>query len=420
MENNITLDEKIYTISLIWKEAEYNFAFWDNLKDLNWDEAYKETLKNIIKTNDIREYYLELLKFVSLLRDGHTRIDYFNNIIEMYGVFPLRICYLNNKHIIMNTNKCFEDKIFCEIYSINGISMQQYIEEKIFPYIWHEKFDSAYWQIWNMIPIIEAGNEITIETDNGFFKVKPLKENIEWVKNYSFAINEKINQIYKTDILKVGVTHDNLAVITIPLFEDDNLPAEFYSILQQIKDCSGFLIDVRWNGGGSSYNGDAVAQAFLNGSFDSGRHKIPVHRGVHKAWGMQYRKMEDETFSTEVKECPLLINSPVVILENTDTASAAEDFLIDFDNIQRATIVGTPSYGSTGQPLFIELPGGGNVRICTRWCLYPNGKEFINIGVMPHIHADLTLNDYKNNFDSVLETGLKVLREKVSNSLNSV
>jgi len=27
MENNITLEEKIYNLSLIWKEAEYNFAF---------------------------------------------------------------------------------------------------------------------------------------------------------------------------------------------------------------------------------------------------------------------------------------------------------------------------------------------------------------------------------------------------------
>jgi len=135
---------------------------------------------------------------------------------------------------------------------------------------------------------------------------------------------------------------------------------------------------------------------------------------------MQYRTMEEEIFSTQVKECPLLINSPVVILENTDTASAAEDLLIDFDNVNRATIVGTASYGSTGQPLFIEFADGSNVRICTRWCTYPNGKEFINIGVIPHIHAELTLNDYKNNYDSVLEKGLKVLRDKVSNSLYNV
>ena len=111
-------------------------------------------------------------------------------------------------------------------------------------------------------------------------------------------------------------------------------------------------------------------------------------------------------------ERPFFINSPVVILENADTASAAENFLVDFDNINRATIVGTPSYGSTGQPLSIDIPGGGKFCICTRWCLYPNGKEFINTGVIPHIYAGLSLNDYKNNFDSVFEKGMAVLRDK--------
>jgi C-terminal processing protease CtpA/Prc len=123
-------------------------------------------------------------------------------------------------------------------------------------------------------------------------------------------------------------------------------------------------------------------------------------------------------FSTQVKECPLLINAPVVILEDADTCSAAEDFLVIFDNINRATIVGTPSYGSTGQPLIIDIPGGGSFRICTRWCLYPNGKEFINIGVIPHIYADLSINDYKNNIDSVFDKGIEVLRSKINSNVN--
>jgi hypothetical protein len=33
MDSNLSLEEKVYGLSLIWKEAEYSFAFWDNLKD---------------------------------------------------------------------------------------------------------------------------------------------------------------------------------------------------------------------------------------------------------------------------------------------------------------------------------------------------------------------------------------------------
>jgi len=414
MENNLTLEEKIYGLSLIWKEAEYNFAFWDNLKDLNWNEAYMEALKNVTKTNDNREYYLELMKFISLLRDGHTGISTFPaGMLEKYGTLPLKIWYLDKKHIITNAEKNLENEIFCEIYKINGLPIQQYIEEKIFPYMWHEKFDSVYWNIFRLLPVIEAENEITIETINGIFKVKPTTEKIQWMKPFYFAKNENLTQVFKSDTLEVSVTDDNLAFITIPTFNDDNLPAQFYSILPQIKDCKGFLIDVRWNGGGSDANAEPVAQAFINGSFENSRHKMPIHKGTHKAWGMQYRTMEEETFSTQISECPLFIDSPVVILENAYTGSAAEDFLIVFDNINRATIVGTPSSGTTGMPILIDIPGGGSFRICTLWCLYPNGKEFINKGVIPHIYADWSLNDYKNNTDSVFEKGINVLRGKI-------
>jgi len=413
MENNLTLEEKIYGLSLIWKEAEYNFAFWDNLSELNWNEAYRESLNNVIKINDTREYYLELIKFISLLRDGHTGVNIPGNIVKMYGMLPFQVGYIDKKHIIMNADKKLDDILYSEIFSINGMEIMKYIEDKIFPYMWHEKFDSAYWRIWKLIPIIEAGNLITLETDKGIFNIKPLIENIEWVKKYAFKTNENINQVYKSEMFTVSITKDNLAVITIPSFMDNKLPAEFYRILPQIKECTGFLIDVRGNCGGDSSNADAVAQVFINGSFENSRHKIPVYNGVHKAWGMQYRTYKDEIFSTQIKECPFFIDSPVVILENTDTASSAEDFLVDFDNINRAIIVGSASFGSTGQPLFFDLPGGGNFRICTRWCLYPNGKEFINIGVIPHIYANLSLNDYKNNFDSVFEKGINILREKI-------
>ena len=39
----ITDAQKIYELSKIWKEAAYNFAFWDQV-DIDWDEEYKKAL----------------------------------------------------------------------------------------------------------------------------------------------------------------------------------------------------------------------------------------------------------------------------------------------------------------------------------------------------------------------------------------
>ena len=38
----LSLEERVYGLSLIWKEAEYNFPFWKRLKGLDWDKAYRE------------------------------------------------------------------------------------------------------------------------------------------------------------------------------------------------------------------------------------------------------------------------------------------------------------------------------------------------------------------------------------------
>lgn len=66
--NNITNEQKIYEQSLIWKEAKYNFAFWHKFdKSFNWDEEYKKALLRVLKTNNIYEYYKELMRFIASL-----------------------------------------------------------------------------------------------------------------------------------------------------------------------------------------------------------------------------------------------------------------------------------------------------------------------------------------------------------------
>ena len=60
-----------------------------------------------------------------------------------------------------------------------------------------------------------------------------------------------------------------------------------------------------------------------------------------------------------------LYKNPVALLSSAATFSAAEDFLVAFRVMSRGIIVGERSGGSTGQPLFFALPGGGSARVCT-------------------------------------------------------
>ena len=48
--DQITDNLKIYELSRIWKEAAYNFAFWDKV-DIDWDAEYRKALERVLATD---------------------------------------------------------------------------------------------------------------------------------------------------------------------------------------------------------------------------------------------------------------------------------------------------------------------------------------------------------------------------------
>jgi C-terminal processing protease CtpA/Prc len=450
----LSAQEQIYGVSLIWSEAKYNFAFW-NVRNVDWDKAYRETVDKVMQPMPLVDYYLELMRFISLLNDGHTHIDFPQNMDNDFMALPIKIRRYSGKHIVTNTAVDCSIPAFSEILQINGMDFDTYMNERILPFWWNIKPSSIYEKVYTLqwvdnrlnnnadnsiylfIPIIEKNKDITFSTSNGTYTVPCVPRKINWSLPYTLKCGEELTEIFTSKGLIINLTKDNLAIITLPTFMDNQMPSNFYEQLNNIKNCKGFIIDVRDNGGGDSNNAGAFSQAFIKGEFESGKVLHPLHNAAYYAWGNggkgesfykldlsdQWAKkvhdvctknlFEKEITKAHYPECPLILTQPVVILENAATGSSSENLLINFDNINRATIVGVASYGTTGNPLFVDLPGGGRARICTRRYTYPNGKEFINIGIEPHIHADLTLDDLLIGKDSVLDKGLKVLRDKL-------
>ena len=64
---NIPDSLKIYELSRIWKEAAYNFAFWDKV-DIDWDAEYRKALERVLATDNAYDYYRELKRFLALLK----------------------------------------------------------------------------------------------------------------------------------------------------------------------------------------------------------------------------------------------------------------------------------------------------------------------------------------------------------------
>ena len=445
-----SLEQKIYELSFIWKEAEYNFAFWEHINarlpanDKNdpnpslspasrwWDAEYRKALKAVIATETLYDYFREIKKFLALLRDGHTQAYQPNEIYtsEYYSNLPVKIEYHCGQWVISNIKRSYSGtiKLWDIVSKFNGMPIQEYIEQNVFPYIWHEKLDSANWQVNLELTSGAEGSVVTLEIDGEVHTLERTFGDKNWLVGNKLTAPEAVKKEYDSETHTIEITSDNIAIITIDDFGYDNLPDEIYANYSLLEKAKGFIIDIRNNGGGNSSNGDAVAALFFKKTFSGGHYKLPAHIGYYKANapylyddGQQWVKDAlnvgkrsfyhlDEPIVRCVKnyDPPGLLRQPVVLLTTAETGSAAEDFAISM--LPRGTIVGTPTTGSTGQPIFYTLDSGVTFRICTQYCKLPCGGEYINHGVQPHIHFEPSLDERKTGIDTHLAKGLEVLR----------
>ena len=137
-KKEITKEQKIYELSLIWKKAEYNFAFWDNLyKTFDWDKEYREALDKVINTNNLYDYYLELMRFITLLKDGHTSVWFPKEIIyskDYFSFLPIEVQFIDNKYVITNIDESLVDitSRYSIIKQINGMNIVKILNVYLF------------------------------------------------------------------------------------------------------------------------------------------------------------------------------------------------------------------------------------------------------------------------------------------------
>jgi C-terminal processing protease CtpA/Prc len=100
-----------------------------------------------------------------------------------------------------------------------------------------------------------------------------------------------------------------------------------------------------------------------------------------------------------------------MVLTSARTFSAAEDFAAAFKTMNRGLIIGEPTGGSSGQPLFITLPGNGTARICTKRDMLGNGEEFVGKGIIPDKFVSPTVQDVRNGVDAELQAAIGELKK---------
>lgn len=437
--NELSNEEKIYGLSKFWQEVNYNFVYLSKVDKIEWNSMYKSYIKEVQETKNDYEYFRLVQKFCAYLKDGHTNV-YFPKVIQdsifntNFGNYKLFLSNIEGKAIITRINKSKKNEIpiGTEIIEVNGIETSKYLKDYVLPYISSSTdFIREDWGIERMLEgYVGTSYDLKMKLPNG--KTKYLK-----LTNKKTDEEEVFPPIEKKELLDFKWIGKNIAYVSLNSFSDWQISMSFNEKIPELKKAKALIIDLRFNGGGNTSIGKEIFKNLTNdtilyGSKTQSRLHIPTFKAwgkwtqendtINNAWSKQeYLSYRDEYYydfsyspdTISIDDLKLLKNNriivPTAILIGHNTASAAEDFLIYADNQKHITKIGEPTFGSTGQPMLFDLVNGGKARVCTKKDTYPNGKEFVGIGIQPDIMIKKNLNDYMENRDIVLEKTIEYL-----------
>ncbi|MBL4613984.1 MAG: S41 family peptidase [Magnetovibrio sp.] len=133
----------------------------------------------------------------------------------------------------------------------------------------------------------------------------------------------------------------------------------------------GVVIDLRGNPGGLLSQSVNVADLFLDqGQIISTRGRHPDSFHDYRAGGFDITK-----------------GKPLVILVDGDSASAAEIVASALQDLGRAVVVGSSSYGKGTVQTVIRLPNDGEMTLTWSRLVSPSGYALHGLGVMPAVCA---------------------------------
>ncbi|HEX5053891.1 MAG TPA: S41 family peptidase [Planctomycetota bacterium] len=402
-DGTLTEDQRIAGLSLFWSEVKYNFANFDLVPDLDWDAAYLAALPEVRRAAEPFAYYRLLQRLCARLHDAHTNVLLPPDLQQRFLARPpLRTLLAEGRVFVA---RCGSPQLRAlgleqgqEIVQVDGEPVAAYAERVHGPYVCASTPQDRTTRL--LVHDLLAGPRdepvaLTIEQPG------KARRTVQ-VARQGHDEDERAPD-YALSMLPHGV-----ALVTLRTFGDDRVAKAFASDLERVLAADALVLDLRENGGGSSNVGYDVLARLTDRPFRGSRWRTADYRPAYRAWNRESPPHEGEPQSIEPAPGPHFLK-PVAVLISARTFSAAEDFAIAFAAMRRGPLVGEATGGSTGQPLFFQLPGGGSARVCTKRDQGPDGQEFVGVGVQPTVPSAPTVADVLAGRDTVLECALAEL-----------
>ena len=127
------------------------------------------------------------------------------------------------------------------------------------------------------------------------------------------------------------------------------------------------------------------------------------------------RNGKKNVYSAQDDGC--IYDNPIVVLIDESCASAGEIFSSALQENNRATLIGTKTYGKGLVQKVFSLPNKSGMNLTIARYLTPNGDDINQKGVSPDYNIIFTHNDFINGIDPQLAYAKKYLEKEIEKGL---
>jgi carboxyl-terminal processing protease len=186
--------------------------------------------------------------------------------------------------------------------------------------------------------------------------------------------------------VKSALAPGRIGYVRITTFSEDTA-AELAAAIAKLKDGAhgrlhGLVLDLRNNPGGLLDAAVDVTGELIDGG------TVVTTRG---------RNPEDDHVYRAPVAGDLIPGTPMVVLINAASASAAEIVAGALQDHHRATVMGTRSFGKGSVQTIIPIEGHGALRLTTALYYTPSGRSIQGNGITPDIIVNLPKNEQVAN-----------------------
>ena len=408
--DTLSAEEKAAGLSRLWAEVRFNFANFDLVPRLDWDSLYVATLPAALAAPTTADYYRVLQATVAQLRDGHSNVYLPGPLAgQTYNWPALRTALVGG---VVAVTEVYDDALRAEgvvpgaeVVAVDGVPVRTYAETRIRPYESASTAQDLDVRTYDFMLLAGPPGTValTLRHADG-------RETVHAVRRLTREERAAagFEPLAAPPPFRLTWLPGRVALVELGTFGTDAAAEQFAAAFDEIATASALVLDLRRNGGGNSSVGGAVLALLSDRPIPYADWHTLDYRPAHRAWGLGTRTV-GERGGTFPADGTRHFAGPVAALVGPRTFSAAEDFLVAFDAMDRGPIVGEPTGGSTGQPLWFGLPGGGRARVTAKRDTYPDGREFVGSGIQPDVAVAPTLDDLRAGRDPVLAAALDAL-----------